>query len=132
MKTVLPKKKRRGWLVLLLLLLWIPPYPTPPLPLGMDREGPPHRLEEARTRVLFDLTGLDSQTRERVIRQQILDDLLEGISRAERFIVLDFFLWNDWKGASTELHRPMAREWAKALISRKRARPDLHILAVTD
>jgi HKD family nuclease len=58
--------------------------------------------------------------------------VLRIIDEAESFIVADFFLVNDLMGATNEVHRPLSREIVERLIARKKAKPELAVLFVTD
>jgi len=54
------------------------------------------------------------------------------IGRADSFICLDMFLWNPWKGSVPEEHRKLSGELAQALIQRKKIKPGLDIIVLTD
>ena len=95
----------------------------------------PHQLLRKPTddiRLLIDDTAWDPNARERVIRQEIFDELLGMIGRADRLIFLDMFLWNPWKGSVHEEHRELSAELAQALIRQKKKVPDLDIIVLTD
>jgi hypothetical protein len=82
--------------------------------------------------LLIDSTAYDAAKQERVIRQQIFDAALELIANAEEYIYVDMFLWNNWQGSIPEDHRALSSELADALITRKKERPAIKILALTD
>lgn len=83
-------------------------------------------------RFLADETFVDAAG-ERQVEQQIFDRVLGHIERAERLIVLDMFLFNDFAGdPGGDDMRPLSGEVAEALIRRKQARPELRVILITD
>ena len=103
-----------------------------PMPAGTDIKGPPVPARPEDIRLLIDDTAWDPASGQRIIRQEIFDELLAMIGRADSFICLDMFLWNPWKGSVPEGHRKLSTELAEALIRRKGEAPDLDILLLTD
>lgn len=89
-----------------------------------------HSIDASRVEFLADVTWQAGE--KRISEQRIFDRLLDLIRGAERFVFLDFFLFNGLLGHESAAYRPISRELADALIERKRARPDLQILLVTD
>lgn len=117
------------WLLLLAWLatgLW---QTHKPMPAGTHVSTAPVLLAEQDVRVLFDLT-YRTAAGESVHEQRIFDAAFAMIDGAQRFIVLDFFLFNDAMGDTA--HRRLSRELADRLLARKRALPGLHILLITD
>jgi phosphatidylserine/phosphatidylglycerophosphate/cardiolipin synthase-like enzyme len=82
--------------------------------------------------LLIDSTAWDPARKQRVIHQEIFDELLDMIARADQFIVLDIFLWNHFQGTIIEDHRKLSLELALALIKKKQVLPDLPIVLLTD
>jgi phosphatidylserine/phosphatidylglycerophosphate/cardiolipin synthase-like enzyme len=80
---------------------------------------------------LFDLTYANEDGA-RVVEQQIFDAIFDTIERADRFLVLDFFLYNDFAGDPTTAHRALSGELTERLVALKSARPQLPILLITD
>jgi len=103
-----------------------------PMPPGTEIEGTLIPTSPEDIRLLVDDTAWDPDARQRVIRQEIFDELLAMIGRADRFICLDMFLWNPWKGSVHEEHRKLSAELAQALIQQKKMVPDLDIIVLTD
>lgn len=103
-----------------------------PMPAGTDIKGPSVPVRPGDIRLLVDDTAWDPASGQRIIRQEIFDELLAMIGRADSFICLDMFLWNPWKGSVPEGHRKLSTELAEALIRRKGEAPDLDILLLTD
>jgi len=80
---------------------------------------------------LEDLTFVDAAGA-RVHQQQIFNAVFNMVDEAATTLVLDFFLFNDQAGASGQVARPLSRELADRLIARKRARPGLRVVVITD
>lgn len=125
---------RKRWLVWALLFMWAAAGTwnvMKPMPPGTDLSTAPVAVDAAHIRFLSDLTYADPQGRP-VHEQQIFDEVFGMVDAAETFIVADFFLFNDLMGAAAAPHRPLSRQLADRLIARKRARPALAILLITD
>jgi len=101
-----------------------------PLPEGI-RVSTPLRPGDG-LRFIADETFIDADG-ERRVEQHIFDRILSHIGRAERLIVLDMFLFNDFAGdPDRDDMRPLSGEVAAALIQRKHARPELRAILITD
>ena len=104
------------------------PALVPPPP-GVGLAGPPR--EAGALRYLVDDSWLDASG-ERHLEQSIFDEVFAMIGRAERLVLLDMFLFNDWQGPAPERHRALADELAAALIRRRAERPTLEVVLITD
>jgi phosphatidylserine/phosphatidylglycerophosphate/cardiolipin synthase-like enzyme len=104
-----------------------------PLPGGASVRGPIVETPLADIEFLSDVTSADAFGAP-VMRQQIFDSMLAMIAEAREFLVLDFFLFNDHRGAALDAkpHRALSVELRDALLARKRAHPDLRVLVITD
>ena len=120
-----------------------------PLPAGVHVAGAWQELPADEVRPLVDLTTADAFGQP-VLQQQIFDETLRLIAGAQRFIVLDQFLFNAHQGAlassgnevpgagnpggerSLAPQRALSRELTEALLAARRARPSLRILFITD
>lgn len=101
-----------------------------PLPEGLSAEMPLRPVHDLK--FLADYSWVDARGRHRV-EQRIFDRVLELIGRAERLVVLDMFLFNDFAGdARGPEMRPLSAEVAAALIRRKREVPELRAIVITD
>ena len=125
--------RRPGWLALIVLLLYSGMavyHNLKPLPQGLNVATPLRISEQAH--LLVDYTWRDEND-ERQLEHTIFDRVLELIEGAERLIVLDFFLINDFAGdASDEDLRALSHELSEALADRKLAHPDIRIILITD
>jgi len=99
-----------------------------PLPAGISYESPVYRTD--RVDFLYDLT-YPAQTSEFTQDRQIFDRTIEMIGEAERFIVIDVFLFNDYTHKDQQYPKVSAK-LARTLIERKQAVPDLDIVFITD
>lgn len=99
---------------------------------GLGVDSGPHALAPGQARVLLDLTQLDPARGERIIRQEIMDEILALVREAEQFVYMDVFLWNDWQSDAPERYRLLSSEIGDALIRKKRENPAITILVMTD
>lgn len=100
-----------------------------PLPAGISVAGPWRAADEVR--FLADRTFLDAQE-QRQSRQQIFDQAFELVAQAQRLVVLDMFLFNDFGAQGTQVLRPLSEELAQALLARMAAVPALRVIVITD
>lgn len=121
------------WICTALLLLWIGTgawHVWKPLPEGLDVAGPLREI--VAVEFLADLTWVD-QSGERRTDHEIFDRKLELIDQAEKLIVADLFLFNEFAGDPDGKDlRPLADALTGALIERKNERPELRIIFITD
>jgi len=101
------------------------------LPPGTDIATPSVAMTDSQLEFLYDSTARDAWGRA-VVEQRIFDAVFDAIDNAQRFIVMDFFLFNDDMSASKATQRPLSRELTDRLLNRKRARPQLQVLLITD
>ncbi|MDT8390029.1 MAG: phospholipase D-like domain-containing protein [Lentisphaeria bacterium] len=100
-----------------------------PLPAGLNHHGQPFPSETIQ--FLTDVTYVDSAG-ERRLEQDIFDSLFAMIDQAEKLILVDMFLFNEFTGESGPPHRRLCEELTAALIARKTAVPSLRIIVITD
>lgn len=120
-----------GFLFALLVLPYLL-YEEPPVPEGTELASPDCRYGEVR--LLLDQTYAKAADGGSESSQEIFDTILAEIAGAETYLILDFFLWNNWLGKleSTAPMRPLARELLNALNAKQRANPELPIVVITD
>ncbi|MFO8155932.1 MAG: phospholipase D-like domain-containing protein [Pseudomonadota bacterium] len=120
-------------LLILLLLVWIGLglYHThKPLPEGLSVATPMRGA--GHVRLLADATWTD-EAGTRHLDQAIFDRVFTLIDEAEQLLVLDMFLINDFAGETVGTGmRPLSREIAEALRAKKRARPEMPVIVITD
>ena len=132
-----PRKRRwgrrvgYGFLALwLLVALW---NSFKPLPEGVSIRGAVVSTPLTDLQFFSDVTSADVYG-ERVVRQQIFDEVLRLIGQAREYLVLDFFLFNGQRGGAIDArpYRELSIELRDALLARKRAMPGLRVLLIND
>lgn len=103
------------------------------LPAGTRVESEWRAAPAASVSFIADVTAADAYGRP-VMSQAIFDEVLGVVRGARRFLVLDYFLFNDQRGSTgTEAPaRALSGELRDALIAQKQANPDLRVLFITD
>ena len=101
-----------------------------PLPAGIGRSFAV--AAAADTDLLTDITYVDAAG-VRHSDQQVFDEVLRLIGQAQRAVLVDMFLFNDFTGADAAPGlRPLSDELTRALVERKRAVPGLQVVVITD
>ncbi|WP_347329873.1 phospholipase D-like domain-containing protein [Marinimicrobium locisalis] len=100
-----------------------------PLPEGVGMEAPPRPATGVR--FLADRTYVDEQGT-RHTEQSIFDEIFRLIEQAERFVLVDMFLFNAYQGQLTDTHRALSSELTDRLIAQKKRHPDMQILVISD
>lgn len=121
------------WVLSALVVLWLGTAAWQlwkPLPDGLNFAGPVH--EPAAVEFLADLTWVDDNGQRR-IDQRIFDRKLELIGQAQRLVVVDMFLFNEFAGDPDGADlRPLSSELTAAIVERRRQRPELRVIFITD
>ncbi|MDR9439055.1 MAG: phospholipase D-like domain-containing protein [Halomonas sp.] len=121
------------WIVIALLVAWAAMgawQRYKPLPDGLSRAFPARAAHEVR--FLADETWY-APSGERYARRQIFDEVFAMIRQAQRLVVLDMFLFNDFTGsADGRGFRPLSAELTDALVMQKRQYPELEAVVITD
>lgn len=129
----MPRSRRRWPRVLFALcLIWLASalwQAYKPLPPGVGVAMPWRAADEVA--FLADLTYVDA-TGTRHSEQEIFDAAFSMIGQAQRLIVLDMFLFNDFASAQGAALRPLSGELTQALLERMAATPGLRVVVVTD
>ncbi|WP_245573458.1 phospholipase D family protein [Marinimicrobium agarilyticum] len=92
-------------------------------------EAPPRPATDVR--FLADRTYVDEQGT-RHTEQVIFDEVFRLIGQAERFVLVDMFLFNAYLGQLTDTHRALSSELTDRLIAQKKRHPELQVLVITD
>jgi len=66
------------------------------------------------------------------VEQEIFDSVFDIIDDAEEFILLDFFLVNDFLYEPGPGMRPLSQELADKLVAKRRAAPEVEIVFISD
>lgn len=128
------RRKRITMLALLLILaVWLAMgfwQRYKPLPEGVGVAWPMREANDVQ--LLADETWYDAAGQAHQ-RQAIFDEALGMIAQAQRLIVLDMFLFNDFAGkAGNAGMRALSSELSDALIAQKRRHPDMVVRVITD
>lgn len=99
-----------------------------PLPEGTSVATPLRVASQVR--FLEDRTWVDSEG-ERRKSQTVFDEVFRLIGQAERLVVLDMFLFNDFAGEA-DIYRPLSEELTTALLQRVEQVDGLRVVLVTD
>ncbi|MEO8063364.1 MAG: phospholipase D-like domain-containing protein [Pseudomonadota bacterium] len=104
-----------------------------PLPDGVNIRGPIVETPLSQLQFLSDVTSADGFGAP-VVRQQIFDSMLKVVGDAREYLVLDFFLFNNQRGAAIDVkpRRELSTELRDALLKRKREMPGLRVLLLYD
>ncbi|MBL4645129.1 MAG: hypothetical protein JKY99_01580 [Rhizobiales bacterium] len=99
------------------------------LPDGLSYQGVERHSSELQ--FIADVTYLDAKGN-RHTSQGIMDQWLRTIAKAQRFILIDLFLYNDFQGPVPEYTRDMSADLTNALLRQKRRHPQMRIVVITD
>jgi phosphatidylserine/phosphatidylglycerophosphate/cardiolipin synthase-like enzyme len=99
-----------------------------PLPEGLSFSG---SFEAHRVQLLVDETWTDSAG-QRQVKQEIFESVFNIIDEAERFILLDFFLVNDFLYEEGPGMSPLSQKLIDRLLARRAAEPAVEIIFITD
>src|SRR3989338_7318743 len=102
-----------------------------PLPDGMNFESRVYNVPESSVEFFYDATYLNKDG-QRESKQEIFDEVFKMIKGAKKFILLDMFLFNDFKGKGTESYRKISGELTELLIEKKKTNPKMEIVVVSD
>ena len=115
-----------GVTVFVAAFLWFKPQPA--YLLGEDA---PVLVPAESVRFYRDTTFV-TESGERKLDQQIWDRAFSLMKGAERYVLLDLFLFNDFQGAKPEKARALSSELTNLLLEKKKENKDLPIAFVTD
>ncbi|MEZ5534867.1 MAG: phospholipase D family protein [Thiolinea sp.] len=99
------------------------------LPEGLSYRGKPQPVQNIA--FMADQTYVDENGK-RHVEQEIFDEVFNMISKAQRFILVDLFLYNDFQGPVKETTRALSGELTERLIQQKKQYPDLQVIVITD
>ena len=109
------------WVVVMARGVWMP------LPQGLSTSGPERGV--ARLELLTDITYLRDGVQR--TEQVIFDRVLGMIDRADRFVVIDMFLFNQEYTGDRD-YRPITSEITERILARRQAVPTLDVTFITD
>ena len=119
-----------GVLGLILLLAALEAYHyIRPLPAGLSHRGELRPATDVR--FLSDVTYVDSSGT-RYVRQEIFDEVFSMIENAEKLLLIDMFLFNDFQGPEPETTRALSSELVRVLVQKMASTPRLRAVLITD
>jgi hypothetical protein len=108
--------------------------PKLPMPEGCNLLSPYFSYSDVD--LLIDRTYRDEATGENLLDHEILDSIIQEVRSAETFLIVDFFLWNDWQGRFAKSNgqelMPLGSKLAEAIIEKRKSNPEMPILIITD
>lgn len=127
-KTIRKFKKRWIFFALLIIVIVLGVFNSyKSLPNGISYTGEIIKVSEQEIDFLYDLTYEAEE--KRIYDHEIFDKILETIDSAEKYVLIDMFLWS--KG-NEEPMRDLAQEMTDHLIKRKKEIPELKVIVITD
>jgi phosphatidylserine/phosphatidylglycerophosphate/cardiolipin synthase-like enzyme len=138
-RAVRPPPRGRRWrriALFALLALWAGTalwHTNKSLPPGTHVKSEWHASPATNVSFIADITTADAYGRS-VMSQSIFDEVLRVVRGAQRFLVVDYFLFNAHRGAASDEApaRALSSELRDALIAQKRQHTDLRVLFITD
>ena len=101
------------------------------IPQHLDYGGDVVEVSEDHIEFLYDLSWIDKRG-ERQVEQQIFNKIFELIDQAERYILIDMFLFNSYGGKTDTFHRDLSAELSERLVNKKQTSPEVYIDFITD
>ncbi len=125
----LPRK--RWWIigVVTYVVLSVAVRAIVPAPEGTAVQSSWYPAEDAT--LLIDQSWID-ENNNRVLQQTLFDAVLQQIARADRYVLVDMFLFNDWQGPTPETHRALTQDLTNALVSAAKKYPEMPVVVITD
>lgn len=100
-------------------------------PLPLEKEPIAYSVPGESVAFYGDTTALDKKG-ERVLRQEVWNAIFRMIDGAERYVLVDMYLWNDWQGATPETARALSRELADRLVAVKARSASSTVVVIVD
>jgi phosphatidylserine/phosphatidylglycerophosphate/cardiolipin synthase-like enzyme len=101
------------------------------LPAGVDYLSNAYYTADENVSFLYDLS-FKNEAGEVVREQRIFDEVFKRIDEAEKYILIDMFLYNDYGAKSDEAYRRLADELTDKLAAKKENNQDIAIDLITD
>ncbi len=105
------------------------------LPEGLNLRGPDRVVDPGDIEFFADITASRESTGERWVRREIFEEVMRRIGEAESMVVADFFLINEFAGASVEVaegEKSLSRRFVEALANATRRNPSMPVILITD
>lgn len=123
---------RYGLVCLIVWLATVSFYQThKKIPENLNYLGDEYKVSEAEVEFLYDLTYKDSAG-ELQSDQSIFDVMSDYIEHAEKYILIDMFLFNSYTIQDGRFHRNLSDELSERLINKRLRNPGIAIDFITD
>ncbi|TFB14639.1 hypothetical protein E3U55_13515 [Filobacillus milosensis] len=126
-------KKKKLWITIFTFLIiylgTIAYHQFKPLPEGISYEGETHQLNSGDIEFLYDLTYQDNGRE--VYDQEIFDQVYKSIENAEEFLIMDFFMINEFASSNRDFPK-ISQKLSNKIIEQKEKHPDLKVVLITD
>lgn len=108
-------------------------YSRRPLPKGLDYRSPERILSPEQVTFFADVTA-STEEDERWVRQEIFDEVFRRISEADGFVVMDFFLINEFAGGAPEgaEGQSLSQGLIDVLVKARGKQPEMPIILISD
>jgi phosphatidylserine/phosphatidylglycerophosphate/cardiolipin synthase-like enzyme len=101
-----------------------------PLPSGVNYTGEVRGISADNVTFLYDLTYETDGARVR--EQHIFDRVFSCIQGANKYILIDMFLFNSYLGKANSSYRSLSQELVEQIINAKEKKPGIRIDVITD
>ncbi|WP_153731132.1 phospholipase D family protein [Sporosarcina obsidiansis] len=132
-KRKITKKRIASYALLLFALLYAGVmlwHTYKPLPAGVSYEGELHQIQDVE--FIYDLSYSQNKSKEHYKSElRIFNEVFQMIRDAKQFIVLDFFLMDDYYDEKEDFPQ-LADQLTTALVEKKKENPDMPIVYITD
>ena len=100
-------------------------------PEGTEYRSSEHIIDPGNIEFLYDITYKDPSGKI-ISDQKIFNRIFSLIDSAEKYILVDMFLFNSYTGTENAAHRNISYELVQSLVNKKKARPGIKIDFITD
>jgi len=123
---------KRLFLTILIIIVFFGLYGyLKPLPDGVNVAGTKYNIPQSSVQFFSDVTYIDAEGT-RHSEQQVFDEVFRMIDEAHSYVLLDFFLFNDYIGTATTSFRRLSQELTDKLVEKKKLNPETKIQLITD
>ena len=132
-KRKMTKKRIASYVLLFVALLYVGVmlwHTYKPLPPGISYKGELHQVEDVE--FIYDLTYSKTKSKDNYTSElRIFNEVFRMIRDAQEFIVLDFFMMDDYYDEKEDFPQ-IADQLTEVLVNKKKEFPDMPIVYITD
>lgn len=128
------RRHRRHKIYILILVIWVISViwaRFKPQPAGLGVLSNSYPVPASSVQLYLDVTGYAKDGTE-LRQQEIFDAILKMIAEAKRFVVMDFFLLNEYRGNAAGVERDVTSELTEAIVAKRKTQPEVPIIVITD